>query len=171
LKPGDHPEFFRFPAPAGRSRESSIVLDGRGRFWHAAELVENPAMQRAFFSWIRRHPDDGRYILSNGYDWTYLRVEDAPLFVLGVNPREGDGAMLLRLSDGSAEVLGETAWIGADDALYTKVRRGELDAKFTPSAQAALGGFLSADDDGRLVLLSAGNVVRVRSVPSEGDED
>ena len=25
-----------------------------------------------------RHPDDGRYILTNGYDWTYFTVDDAP---------------------------------------------------------------------------------------------
>ena len=40
MKPGDHPEFFRFPAPEGRSRESTILLDREGRFWHDGELVE-----------------------------------------------------------------------------------------------------------------------------------
>ena len=34
MKPGDHPEFFRFPAPEGRSRESTIRLDAEGTFHH-----------------------------------------------------------------------------------------------------------------------------------------
>ena len=70
MKPGDHPEFFRFPAPEGRSRESTIRLDAEGRFHHEGNVVEHPKLAEAFHTWIARHPDDGRYILTNGYDWT-----------------------------------------------------------------------------------------------------
>ena len=42
MRPADHPEFFRLPAPEGRSRESTIVLDAEGRFHHDGELVEHP---------------------------------------------------------------------------------------------------------------------------------
>ena len=94
MRPGDHPEFFRFPAPEGRSRESSIVLDAQGRFHHDGELVEHPGMARAFASWIDRHPDDGRFILNNGYDWSYFRVEDVPFFVLGVREQAGQARAL-----------------------------------------------------------------------------
>ena len=38
-------------------------------------------MATAFASWITTHPDDGRFILTNGYDWTYFTVKDAPFFV------------------------------------------------------------------------------------------
>ena len=89
MKPGDHPEFFRFPPPEGRSRESTIVLTRDGRFLHDGTLVEHPGMQRAFASWLARHPDDGRFILSNGYDWTYLTVEGHACFVKGVRQVEG----------------------------------------------------------------------------------
>src|SRR5512138_1092762 len=81
MKPGDHPEFFRFPAPEGRSRESTIRLDAEGRFWHEQLLVEHRKLAAAMHTWISRHPDDGRYILTNGYDWTYFTVEDAPYTV------------------------------------------------------------------------------------------
>ena len=65
-KPGDHPEFFRFPAPEGRSRESTIRLDGEGRFFHDDEPVAHPKLAAALHTWIARHPDDGRYILTAG---------------------------------------------------------------------------------------------------------
>jgi uncharacterized protein len=141
MKPGDHPEFFRFPAPEGRSRESTIVLDRSGRFWHEGELVTHAGMQSAFASWIRRHPDDGRYILSNGFDWTYFQVEDVPFFVRSLRA-EGERPWLL-LSDGTEEPLdAESVRLGAADAIYVRVKDGVYEARFTPVAQTALAPFL-----------------------------
>src|SRR5262245_45501268 len=123
MKPIDHPDFFRLPPPAGHSRESSIRLDAEGRFWHAGELVVHPGMQRAFASWVRRHPDDGRYILCNGYDWSYFAVEDVPYFVSGL--RASSEGVSLCLSDQSEEPLvpGQLRF-GARDALYQRVKEG-----------------------------------------------
>ena len=74
MKPGDHPDFFRFAPPPGTSRESSIRLDREGRFWHDGARVDHPAIERGLRSWIGRHPDDGRPILTSqhegGYDFT-----------------------------------------------------------------------------------------------------
>jgi hypothetical protein len=141
VKPGDHPEFFRFPAPEGRSRESTLRLDATGRFWHDGARVEHPGLSAAFHSWISRHPDDGRYILTNGYDWTYFTVDDAPYFVRSI--RIERDRIVLCLSDGTEEVWApETTRIGADSALYARVksgaRGGPYEAKFTPHAQASL---------------------------------
>jgi uncharacterized protein len=141
MKPGDHPEFFRFPAPEGRSRESTIQLDALGRFWHDAELVKHPGMAAAWRSWISRHPDDGRYVLTNGYDWTYFTVEDAPYFVQAL--RDEGQRVVLVLSDASEEPWEpESTRTGADGALYATVKRtqrgGPYEAKFTPHAQASL---------------------------------
>jgi hypothetical protein len=168
VKPGDHPEFFRFPAPPGpdgkpRSRESTIRLDGEGRFWHDGEMVEHAKLGQAMHGWISRHPDDGRYILTNGYDWTYFTVDEAPYFVRAV--RLEPERVVLLLSDGAEE-----AWdpaqtrIGANDALYTRVKagaeRGPFDAKFTRFAQAQLEPVL-ADEGGKIAAKVGGRVVRI----------
>jgi hypothetical protein len=141
MKPSDHPDFFRFPAPEGRSRESTIRLDGEGRFWHEGRRVEHAGLAAAFHSWIARHPDDGRYILTNGYDWTYFIVDDAPYFVrsLGIEPDR----IHLVLSDGTEEAWDpETTRVGSDGALYAVVKRGAAqgpyEAKFTRHAQVSL---------------------------------
>jgi hypothetical protein len=156
MRPSDHPEFFRLPAPEGRSRESSIVLDAEGRFQHAGELVEHPGMARAFASWIDRHPDDGRFILNNGYDWSYFQVEDVPFFVLGV--RERAGRLELALSDGSESSLDPgSLTVGAQGALYTTVKNAKFRARFTQAAQIALAPWLVEAENGEVLLEIAGS--------------
>jgi hypothetical protein len=154
-RPGDHPDFFRLPPPPGRSRESTIVLDGRGRFIHDGTVVEHPGMARAFASWITRHPDDGRFVLSNGYDWTYFEVEDAPFFVEAV--RSVDGQPWLVLFDGSEEPLDPaTLRSNPSGALSTRVKRAAFDARFRPSAQLGLAPWLEEGPDGAPGLLISG---------------
>ncbi len=143
MKPGDHPEFFRFPPPPGRSRESTIRLDGEGRFWHDGEPVTHAGMATAFASWIARHPDDDRFILTNGYDWTYFTVDDVPYFVRALRIEDDGARAVLQLSDGEEEDLDATTLaVGDRDALYVRVKHGAFEARFTPSAQTALAPLL-----------------------------
>lgn len=157
MKPGEHPEFFRFPAPEGRSRESTIRLDGEGRFFHDDALVEHPKLRDALHTWIARHPDDGRYILTNGYDWTYFIVEDVPYFVRSVRAEDGDA--LLVLSDATEEPL-DPSTVRANERgeLYLTVKAsakgGPFDAKMTRFAQGQLGPFLQpSEGEGGAVAL------------------
>jgi hypothetical protein len=161
VKPGDHPEFYRFPAPEGASRESTIRLDAEGRFFHQGEPVVHPGLAAAMHTWIRRHPDDGRFILSNGYDWTYFTVDDAPFFVRSIHEKEG--RVRLELSDGTNEEWDPTrSRLGADGALYAEVKAahegGPFDAKFTRYAQTSLAPFLLDRAEGPAVLMG-GKVV------------
>lgn len=150
MKPGDHPEFFRFAPPPGTSRESTLRLDARGRFWHDGELVEPKALEMALHRWISKHPDDGRYILTNGYDWTYFEVETTPYFVRSI---VGASAPEAVLSDGTTERLdAATLRHDADGGLVARVKGGAFDARFTPSAQLELGPWLAEDDPPRLVV-------------------
>jgi hypothetical protein len=164
MKPSDHPEFFRLPPPEGRSRESTIVLTLDGRFFHHGAPVEHPGMHQAFASWLTVHPDDGRYILSNGYDWTYLTVEGPAYFVRALRPAgpgltaelldgtslsvdpaalrcDVDGRLWLDLADGRAACLTGPAQLGL--APYLVERNGgfgiELDGQFWPLPAGTAG--------------------------------
>jgi hypothetical protein len=156
MKPGDHPDFFRLPAPEGRSRESTILLDAKGKFWHDGAPVEHAGLAAALRTWIRRHPIDGRYILSNGYDWTYFTVEDSPFFVDSLHVY--DDRVTLVLSDGSEEQWDiASSRLSDDGALYARVKRGSevglCEARFTPHALAALSPFLVEGESGPLVRI------------------
>jgi hypothetical protein len=139
------------PPPDGTSRESTIRLDADGRFWHDGALFEHPALERAFHQWIARHPDDGRYILTNGYDWTYFQVDDAPYTVRSLSIASDGVAM--RLSDDTDEELRpETLRTGANDALYAKVKGGAFEARFSRHAQTQLAPLLTENADGAVCL-------------------
>ena len=105
VEPGDHPEFFRFPAPEGRSRESTIRLDRRGallargepgrarqaRAGHA-RLDEPPPRRRPL------HPHERlRLDVLHGRGCPVLRARGR-----GSTP----DAVLLGLSDGTEETVG-----------------------------------------------------------------
>ena len=161
MKPGDNPEFFRFPAPEGRSRESTLRIDGEGNFLHDDVLVEHPKLAQALHTWIARHPDDGRFILTNGYDWTYFTVDDVPYFVRSLR-KEGDEAVLV-LSDGTEEPLEPgTLRLGSRGDLYLKVKGGAFDAKMTRHAQSQLDPFLK-EDGGDVLLTTARGQARLRA--------
>jgi uncharacterized protein len=147
MKPGDHPDFFRLAPPPGASRQSTLVLDREGRFWHDGALVEHAALEEALHHWITRHPDDGQLILSNGYDWCYFRAEDTPYFVRALRVEgEGQHAVMI-LSDGSEEPVDPRALsVGEDGAVYTQVKAGAFEARFSRHAQAALMPLLMSDD-------------------------
>ncbi len=141
MKPGDHPDFFRMAPPPGASRESTIRLDRNGRFWHDGEIVDHKPLASAFAQWIARHPDDGRLILTNGYDWTYFTVDDVPYFVDSL--RIAGGSAILRLFDGTEEALDPTTLsVGKDDVVYARVKGGRFDARFSRHAQTELGPLL-----------------------------
>ena len=161
MKPGDHPEFFRFPAPEGRSRESTIVLDRDGRLWHEGVLVEHDRLAEAMHGWIARHPDDGRFILTNGYDWTYFTVEDAPFTVRSAHLDE-QGRVILALSGGARVPLDPAAVsVAADGSLYATVElpHGTFEARFDRHAQAQLEPALVEIEDG--VAIRSGGVVAI----------
>jgi hypothetical protein len=117
-------------------------------------------------TWISRHPDDGRFILNNGYDWTYFTVEDAPFVVRAL--RVGEDHVVLVLSDASEEPWDPARTeIDTAGALYTDVkagaRGGPFRAKFTRHAQASLapvleehGGSVLARLGSRLVRIGGG---------------
>jgi hypothetical protein len=155
MKPGDHPDFFRLPPPPGRSRESRIVLDELGRFWNGPLPIDHDAMATAFASWITTHPDDGRFILTNGYDWTYFTVKDAPFLVRHVEIAK-DGPVL-RLFDGTEEPLDPASVTVSDDGvLYVRVKGGRFEARLAPGAQKEMVDVLDEGVDGTPVVCLGG---------------
>ncbi|MDX2052112.1 MAG: hypothetical protein SFV15_06970 [Polyangiaceae bacterium] len=154
MRPADDPEFFERPAPDGRSRESSIRLDAHGNFWHAGDRVENQRMRSAFGRWVSLHPN-GRFILNNGYDWSYLSVEDTGWFVVRV--RDTEGGPRLVFSDGTEQFLTESELFRLpNEALYARLHERGMNARFTREAALMLGPWLTESESGALSIQVGG---------------
>jgi len=161
MKPGEHPDFFRLAPPPGTSRESTIVLDRQGELWHDGEKIIESPLSRAFHQWISVHPDDGRFILTNGYDWCYFTVEDTPYFVLSVSDDERPE---LGLSDGSTEPLRpDEVYVGPEGALFTRVKGAKFWARFGRHAESDLARFIGPDDPPRLLVGGGEHPIRHRA--------
>ncbi len=159
VRAGDHPDFFRLPPPEGRSREGTIRLDVDGHFFHDGARVEHPGLEAAMHTWIALHPDDGRPILTNGYDWTYFTVEDVPYFVRAI--RVEAERVMLQLNDGTEAAWDPGSTRVAGDRVYAAVKNGRSEARFDRHAQTSLGaileeteGGLSARIGGKLVAIA-----------------
>lgn len=150
---------------------SGIRLDSDGQFWHDEQRVTHPGIARSWHRGLERAPD-GRYLIRFGHDWAYVRVDDAPYFVLRASPEEK--GIRLRLSNEAEEFLqGPTLGLSPDGVLYCKVM-GDHVAKFSRQAQADLGALLRQEGD-RFVLRHAGHAWPIRDttpqpppLPEEG---
>ncbi|MCU0680913.1 MAG: hypothetical protein MUF34_01375 [Polyangiaceae bacterium] len=147
------------PAPGHLAREQPEARP-RGPVLVRGRPGHHPRLFNALHAWITRHPDDGRYILTNGYDWTYFTVDDVPFFVQSV--REAGDGLELELHGGVTHPFsGEGLSVGADEGLYVPVtlNGGDFEAKFTRYAQAQLAPFLVEESEGRVGVRIGGRVV------------
>ncbi len=131
-------------------RESSIVLDREGRFWHDGRPVEHPRLAAALHRWIDRDPETDRFILRAGQQWCYITVEDAPFQITGVS-FEGDAPhtrVELILDDETREELDYGSLRQrANNVLYCRVKDGRFDARFQRNAYYKLAGLVEFEGE------------------------
>jgi hypothetical protein len=136
----------------GRSRETKIRRDARGRWWNDEAEITHPSLCRAFDAWIER-AEDGRYCLKNDINWAYVTIEGAPLFARRAQ-LEGD-VLRVSLSDGREEAVELSALReGPHGALAFDARAGTMPCAFTSSAMMDLAPHL--DEDAAGVFLRVG---------------
>lgn len=136
---------------AGRTRETKIRRDARGRWWNDQDPITHANLAAAFDAWIER-AEDGRYCLKNDINWAYVTIEGAPIDVRAV--RFEEARAMLSLSDGRTEALElGTLREGPDGALYCTVRAGTMPARFDGHAAMQLGD--------RAVDTEAGVAIRI----------
>lgn len=139
---------------AGRTRETRIRRDAKGRWWNGEERVDHPNLVRSFDGWIER-AEDGRLCLANDINWAYVEVEGPPYFVRSVR-LEGDDALLTLSGDRNERLDPATLRIGPEGALYCDVLGGTLAARFDNHAALQLGERLIAEASGEAFSLGGG---------------
>lgn len=136
---------------AGRTRETTIARDARGRWTHDGQPLDQASLSRAFDSWLER-AEDGRYCLRNDINWAYVTIEGPAHFVRSVEVRPE--AVVLRLSNGASEALDPgTLRQDAGGQLFCDVCGGSMVAGFDRHAASGLSELLSEDAQGVYVAI------------------
>ena len=86
----------------GRTRETQIRRDARGRWFNGEDRIDHPNLMRSFDSWIDR-AEDGRFCLSNSINWAYIDIEGPAYFVKDISATNDE--ITLHLSGGLEETL------------------------------------------------------------------
>jgi hypothetical protein len=140
----------------GRTRETKIRRDVRGRWWNDDVEITHPLLCRAFDAWLER-AEDGRYCLKNEINWAYVAIEGAPIFAR--RARLEAGALIVALSDGREEPVDlATLREGRDGALTFDARGGTMPCSFTSSAMMDLAPHLDEDAVGAFLRVGSHRV-------------
>jgi len=147
----------------GRSRETQIRRDGRGRWFNGEDPIDHPNLARSFDGWVDR-AEDGRFCLSNSINWAYVEIEGPAYFVKDVEP-DADGVGLLLSGDIREQLDPASLCQGPEGALWCVVREGRCPARFDNHAVSKLSPWIGEDEDG-VYLRIGGEMVR----PPEVDD-
>ena|SRR5690606_13208394 len=140
----------------GRTRETAIRRDRRGKWWNDEDPVDHPNLRTSFDGWIDV-AEDGRYCLSNDINWAYFTLEGPPYFVRSI--REDGASLVLALSGNREEVLDpSTLRQSTAGTLYCRVREGRCVAVFDAHAASQLAGRLGEDEGGVYVDVGGARV-------------
>ena len=136
----------------GRTRETQIRRDARGRWFNGSDRIDHPNLVHSFDGWIDR-AEDGRFCLSNAINWAYVTIEGPAYFVkdLALAPDH----IMLHLSGGLDEALDPNTLVeGPEGALWCAVRGGRCPARFDNHATNKMSPAVDEDDDGVFIRVA-----------------
>jgi uncharacterized protein len=141
--------------------ESHTIRFGRDGEWYSdGERIDNRRIADLFSRCVRKDPRGG-YLLQMGDERAPLEVEDTPFVVRQIDGDAEQGFTAL-LNDGTREPLDpETVRIGADNAFYCRVKKGECEARLLRPAHYALARAIETDDAGAYRLRVRGRTYAV----------
>ena len=140
----------------GRTRETQIRRDARGRWFNGEDRIDHPSLMRSFDSWIDR-AEDGRFCLSNSINWAYIDIEGPAYFVKDISATNDE--ITLHLSGGLEETLDPGSLRqGPEGALWCIVREGRCPARFDNHAVSKMADAVGEDDEGVYVRIGARKV-------------
>ncbi len=140
----------------GRSRETQIRRDARGRWFNGEDRISHPNLVRSFDAWVDR-AEDGRFCLSNSINWAYVEIDGPAYFVKDVEASD-DEIRLLLSGDWSEALDPRSLRQGPEGALWCAVRGGRCPARFDNHAVSKMSDLIGEDDVGVYVSIAGAKV-------------
>jgi uncharacterized protein len=147
-----------------------IHIDVDGRWFHKGVEMVRRDFVHSFFRQMKLD-DAGRYIIIWGGKPCYVDVEDTAFVVRGVSrtTEKGDNRaeFKLRLSDDTEEeLMPHTLYLGKENVLYCRVKKGAFPARFNRAAYYQLAAHVEADGED-YVLPANGKKFKIESKDSQ----
>jgi uncharacterized protein len=140
-----------------------------GNWYSDEERIDNARIAMLFSQSIRQNPD-GSFFLQVAEERASISVEDTPYVIRSVED-DGRGGFAMLLNDGTREALDPaTLAIGAENVLYSSVKKGQYRARFLRPAYYHLSGNFEADASGRFLIQIGGKRYPLNSASSEHSE-
>ena len=142
-----------------------IHIDKEGRWFHkGVEMVRREFVQ-AFYQKMELD-DAGRYVIFWGGEHCYVDVEDTAFVVKRTTyPREESGkraGFMVSLSDDTEEeLIPDTLYLGEENVLYCRVKKGAFPARFNRAAYYQLAAHIEEEGEG-FVLPINGKKFKIR---------
>ena len=140
----------------GWSRETTLVRDAEGRWFHDGQPLDQRNLERAFDRWVGR-ADDGRYCLKNAINWAYITLHGAPFFVRAVRIEPGERVVLLLSDDRLLPLRPASLRLDHVGALYCDAGDG-MTARFDRHAAVQLEPLIAEDAQGIYLRLEGARV-------------
>lgn len=142
-----------------------IHIDKEGRWFHkGVEMVRREFVQ-AFYRQMELD-DAGRYVIFWGGERCYVDVADTAFVVKRTTyPREESGkraGFMVSLSDDTEEeLIPDTLYLGEENVLYCRVKKGNFPARFNRAAYYQLAAHIEEEGEG-FVLPINGKKFKIR---------
>ncbi len=144
------------PTPSINGDETGIFVDREGDWFYGERPIFRKEILETFYDCLRLL-EDGRYVLEWQGRLHPITVADTPFVITRVD-RITNGAaeahVLLTLKHlKETELLDPaTLWVGPDNVLYCRVRRGRFPARFSRPAYYQVAQWIEPVDEDRFAL-------------------
>ena len=146
----------------------TIFVDKEGQWFHHGAPIVHLDLIALFYQSLDVN-EDGHYFIKFKEQVCRLDVEDTPYvvvrtdFVSASTPAEKDRFVLHLIDHTKEELDPETLWIGPENVMYCRIRRGKFRARFLRASYYQLAQHVSLDSEtGEYFLLLSGKKHYIR---------
>lgn len=123
-------------APKTPRKVWHYYIDADGSVWHEGSELDDPELLHFFFQNLHREPDGTLQLICQG-ELCIFQCEDVPYVVQTFE--EMEGGLLLHFPGDYKEILDpNTLRVGKENILYSKIKKGEFEARFSRKAYLEL---------------------------------
>jgi hypothetical protein len=144
-----------------RTRKHRYFMDKEGRLFFQGNQITDPWVYR-FFLRSLKETEDGRLLVICENEHCYIEAEDVPYVVNDINVIQDERGRIKQIelifNGGYKEELDpSTLFVGKENVLYCRVRKGKFPARFNRKSYYHIVNFIEYNDKSREFQIKINN--------------